>query len=137
MLKNHKILNLTTNFIFPFIVLFALFIQINGEASPGGGFQAGAIYASGILAIDLIFGRNASTNFLNRNYLLKVSTMGAAIYALTGFTCLLLGGNFLDYNALFFEGPIAQSIGIFTIELGVGLCVASTLTLLYFEFSNL
>jgi multicomponent Na+:H+ antiporter subunit B len=138
MLKNHKILKLATNFIFPFIVLFALFIQVNGEASPGGGFQAGAIFASGIVAIDIIFGREKFNNFFSSNYLLKISALGVAIYAITGFICLSLGANFLDYNVLYTLKPtIGQSLGIFTIELGVGLCVASTLTLIYFEFSKL
>ncbi|MDF2965351.1 MAG: hypothetical protein K0Q51_739 [Rickettsiaceae bacterium] len=137
MLKNHKILKLTTNFVFPFIVLFALIIQINGETSPGGGFQAGAIFASGIVAIDIIFGREHLQSLFSTNFLLKLSSFGVAIYALTGLACLLLGANFLDYNALLSIPTNAQSFGIFSIELGVGLCVASTLTLLYFEFSKL
>ncbi len=137
MLKKHKILKLTTNFIIPFIVVFALFIQINGEASPGGGFQAGAIFASGVIAIDIIYGREQFQTLAKNKHLLKFSALGVAIYALTGLLCLIFGAEYLNYYALTLNSQTAQSLGIIVIELGVGLCVASTLSLLYFEFSNL
>ena len=38
MLRNHPIIKSVTLFILPYIVLYALYIQINGEVSPGGGF---------------------------------------------------------------------------------------------------
>jgi multicomponent Na+:H+ antiporter subunit B len=135
MLKKHKILKLTTNFTVPFIVVFALFIQINGEVSPGGGFQAGAIFASSIIGLDIIYGRE---KFIAKSsYLLKLSALGVAIYAITGLICLVFGSNYLNYYVLADNIHTAQSLGIFIIELGVGLCVASTLSLLYFEFSSL
>ena len=35
----------------PFILLFGLYVQFHGEYGPGGGFQAGAIIASGIILL--------------------------------------------------------------------------------------
>ena len=38
------ILNFTVRvLLLPFTVVFALYVLVHGEASPGGGFQAGAI----------------------------------------------------------------------------------------------
>lgn len=137
MLNNHKILSITSNFIIPFITLFSLYILLNGEISPGGGFQAGAIFASCIIASELILGKIHFNIFLKKNYFLKLSVIGVASYAIVGIICMILGANYLDYSALLKDKQAAQQLGIFIIELGVGLCVSNTLVLLYFELLNL
>ena len=45
MLKEFKIIKTIIPFIIPYIILYAIYIQLNGEVSPGGGFQAGVIFA--------------------------------------------------------------------------------------------
>ena len=40
----------------PFILLFALYVQFHGDFGPGGGFQAGVIFAAGLVLYGLIFG---------------------------------------------------------------------------------
>ena len=40
----------------PFILLFALYVQFHGDFGPGGGFQAGVIFAAGLILYALIFG---------------------------------------------------------------------------------
>ena len=40
----------------PFIFLFGMYVLIHGEASPGGGFQAGAIVAAAIILGRLTLG---------------------------------------------------------------------------------
>lgn len=46
---NSKLLISISRTIFPFVVLFGFYIILNGSNSPGGGFQGGAILATGIL----------------------------------------------------------------------------------------
>ena len=45
-----------------------------------------------------------------------------------------MGGNFLDYSVLASDAIVGQHYGILIIEFGVGLTVASVMTLLYFAF---
>ncbi len=137
MLNEDKILQFTTNFIVPFIILFSVYIQLNGEASPGGGFQAGAIFASCIIAIEHALGKKKFESLIKHSYLLKFSTFGVALYAVVGLICLAFGYNYLDYYALLENEHLAQTLGIFLVELGVGICVSSSLVLLYFEFLRL
>lgn len=130
MLRNFIIIKKLTFFILPYIFLYSLYIQINGEASPGGGFQAGAIFASMVIAFDLVseqFKQNFSVDLL-----VGVATAGVLIYALTGMCSILFDDNFLNYYSLHKDKLLAQHIGIFIIEIGVGLCVASTMCLIYF-----
>ena len=42
----------------PFIVLFGLYVLFHGDFGPGGGFQAGAIIAAGIILFALLEGEN-------------------------------------------------------------------------------
>ena len=37
-------------------MLFALYVQFHGDYGPGGGFQAGVIFAAAIILYSLIFG---------------------------------------------------------------------------------
>ena len=42
------------------IMLFALYVQFHGDFSPGGGFQAGVIFAAAVVLYTLIFGLQAT-----------------------------------------------------------------------------
>ncbi len=35
--------------VIPLIMLFALYVQFHGDYSPGGGFQAGVLFAVGLI----------------------------------------------------------------------------------------
>jgi len=43
------ILSFTVDALFPFLVVFGIYVFLYGHISPGGGFQAGAIFASAFL----------------------------------------------------------------------------------------
>ena len=42
---NFPIIRVVTKLIIPYILLFALYVQFHGDFGPGGGFQAGVIFA--------------------------------------------------------------------------------------------
>ena len=113
--------------LFPFIIIFSIYIQINGETSPGGGFQAGAIFASIIAGYDLIF----SKSIIHQKSLHQICIIGVLIYISTGISAVFFGYNFLDYNFLHDNYRNAQSIGIFIIEMGVFFTVSAGLSLIY------
>ncbi len=131
MLKDFIIIKHSTLFILPYIFLYCLYIQINGDASPGGGFQAGAIFASMIIGFDLVHGQFKLKQYFSTNLLVGMATIGVLIYAMTGMISILFDDNYLNYYSLANEKLLAQHIGIFIIEIGVGLCVASVMCLIY------
>lgn len=136
MLKNFIILKKIILFIIPYIILYAIYIQLNGETSPGGGFQAGVIFASGIIALDLIKGQKETKKFFSTKALCICGVLGVLIYATTGIISFFFDDNYLNYYSIA-KTPVtsnllkAQHIGIFSIELGVGLTVASIMYLIY------
>ena len=42
---------------FPFILLYGIYIVLNGHLSPGGGFSGGAIIGGGLVLANLVFGQ--------------------------------------------------------------------------------
>ena len=60
-----RILRVITKLLLPLILLFALYVQFHGDFGPGGGFQAGVIFASGIILYALVFGLDAARRVLS------------------------------------------------------------------------
>ncbi|MGI4776468.1 MAG: Na(+)/H(+) antiporter subunit B [Janthinobacterium lividum] len=123
-------------FILPYIFLYAIYIQINGEISPGGGFQAGVIFASSLIALDLIYGRSKFHEYFPMNLLISLAVIGVFIYLSVGFISLIFADNYLNYYSLYLDNHLAQKMGIFTIEIGVGITVASVMTIIYSLFQE-
>ena len=48
-MNEYLILRVVVKVLIPFILLFALYVQAHGDYGPGGGFQAGVIFASAII----------------------------------------------------------------------------------------
>ena len=130
MIKHILIIRKITLFIIPYMFIYGLYVQINGEVSPGGGFQAGVIFASILIVFDFI-SESSIQNYFSINLLTFIAVLGVLIYASTGFISLFFNDNFLNYYSLATNKLLAQTIGIFIIELGVGLTVASVMSLIY------
>ncbi len=130
------ILRVVTKMMLPLILLFALYVQFHGDYSPGGGFQAGVIFAAGIILYTMLFGLSTARRVYRREVMQALTAIGVLIYAGVGVTCMLLGGNFLDYNMLNSHDPVhGQHLGILLVELGVGITVAAVMTTIFFKFT--
>lgn len=121
-----------TRFMFPVVILFALYLQIHGEISPGGGFQAGAVIAIAFILYAMSFGDQALLKITSLKKLKNIAVTGVGIYFITGLCGLLGGLEFLNYNIFTNNKILAQKIGIITIELGVGITVSAIMLLIYF-----
>jgi multicomponent Na+:H+ antiporter subunit B len=127
---------LVTKLLLPLILLFALYVQFHGDYGPGGGFQAGVIFAAGIVLYALVFGLHNARQIFPFWLLRLGMCLGILIYAGVGVVGLLLGGNFLDYGVLDAHDPVhGQHLGILLVELGVGITVASVMTTIFFSFA--
>ena len=133
-MRRETILRVVTKLLVPYIMLFALYVQFHGDYSPGGGFQAGVIFAAAIILYALLFGLDAAMGVIEPSVLRLLAAGGVLLYASVGVGAMLLGGHFLDYDVLAHEPTEGQHLGIFLVELGVGITVASVMLLLYFAF---
>jgi len=135
-MEHHLVLRVIAKLLIPLILIFALYVQFHGDYGPGGGFQAGIIFASAFILYSLIFGVENARTVISFNVLRFVSALGLLLYIGVGIAALILGGNFLDYNALLSDPVHGQHLGIFVIEIGVGMTVAAVMMMIFFVFAR-
>ncbi len=135
-MNQNIIIATATKLMVPFIILFGLYVQFHGDFGPGGGFQAGVIIAVGFILYGIVFGLERLQAVAPFDYLRVFAGLGALIYGGTGIVTQIMGGRFLDYNQLAKNPVNGQHYGIFTIELGVGLTVASVMIMIFMLFNQ-
>tara|TARA_R110002072_G_scaffold4663_6_gene32513 strand:- start:12994 stop:13416 length:423 start_codon:yes stop_codon:yes gene_type:complete len=135
-MSDHLILRIVGKFLIPYIMLFALYVQFHGDFGPGGGFQAGVIFASAFVIHTLLFGLESTLRIAPPSVLKVIAASGVLLYAGVGVVSLFAGGNFLDYDYLAADPIAGQHIGIILVEFGVGLTVTSVMMLLFFTFAE-
>jgi multicomponent Na+:H+ antiporter subunit B len=134
--EQHLILRIVTKLLLPFILLFALYVQFHGDFGPGGGFQAGVIFAAAIILYAMVFGLQTARRVVNRTFVRLLAAGGVLLYGGVGVVSMLNGGNFLDYNVLAGDPVAGQHLGILLVELGVGFTVTSVMVIIFFNFSD-
>lgn len=135
-LQHHLILHVIAKLLVPFILVFALYVQFHGDFGPGGGFQAGVIFAAGFILYGLVFGVDDARAVASPDTVRVFIALGLVLYAGVGVATVLFGGNFLDYSVLSPEPVKGQHLGVMIIEFGVGMTVAATMIRLFYLFSR-
>ena len=136
-MHHHLILKVVTKTLVGMIILFGLYVQFHGDYSPGGGFQAGVIFAAAFILYGIVMGLEKVQMVLPFWLVQKMSALGVILYALTGVYSLLTGFNYLDYTALDPHHPEhGQHYGILIVELGVGITVAGVIVSIYYCFAS-
>jgi multicomponent Na+:H+ antiporter subunit B len=134
-MAHHLILRVVTKLLLPMILLFALYVQFHGDYGPGGGFQAGVIFAAGFILYGLVFGLESVRKVVPPSVIRILCASGLLLYAGVGVVSLLLGGSFLDYDVLAEDPVSGQHLGIFLVELGVGITVAAAMISLFYAYA--
>lgn len=134
-MKDHLVLKVVGAFLTPFILMFALYVQLHGEVSPGGGFQAGVIFAVVFVLFCLMQGLRKMQEILSLDALRVLAALGVLLYAGVGVYCAMQGANFLDYDVIDSHDPAhGQHLGIMLVELGVGITVFAVMLMLFSLF---
>ena len=131
-----SILRVVSKLLIPLIMLFALYVQFHGDFGPGGGFQAGVIFASAFILYALIFGVETARAVLPDRVARMMLAGGVLLYAGVGIVGLLKGGNYLNYSVLSQNPVHGQHLGIFLIELGVGITVCAAMIMIFMTFAS-
>lgn len=133
-MKLDVVLRVGVKLLLPFMLLFALYVQLHGELGPGGGFQAGVIAAGMVILYSLIFGVRQAKQLVPQRLVEIMVPTGVLIYAGTGVAGMLLGANFLDYSPLGPDSRHGQEYGIMAVELGVLVTVSSSMLAIFYAF---
>jgi len=105
-----EIVETATELLLPMVILFGVYVFMNGHLSPGGGFQGGAIIASGTMFLLLAL----PESHISRLMIAITESMSGFSYVVVGVLGAVLAGGFLDnrimdlgtYGSLFSAGAI-------------------------------
>ena len=107
-MEDNVILRIGAKILIPFILMFALYVQFHGDYGPGGGFQAGVIFAAAFILYALIYGLDTAKRVIPLGFVWFCGALGVVIYAGVGVVTLVMGGEFLNYNVLAIDSEQGQ-----------------------------
>jgi len=91
-----ELVRTAVQFLLPLIFVLGIYVFINGHLTPGGGFQGGAVLASGIMLLLLA---DPDTS-LNHGIVRLLESFSGFGYVVVGVVGLVLAGGFLDNRFL-------------------------------------
>jgi len=91
-----ELVRTAVQFLLPLIFVLGTYVFINGHLTPGGGFQGGAVLASGIMLLLLA---DPDTR-LNHGIVRLLESFSGFGYVVVGVLGLILAGGFLDNRFL-------------------------------------
>ncbi|MCK5042467.1 MAG: MnhB domain-containing protein [Candidatus Aenigmarchaeota archaeon] len=83
----------TTKIVFPFILIYGLYIALHGHITPGGGFAAGAIIGSAFVLLVISFEERDVEHKLTIHKLIDIKSVSGLLMLLV---LSKLGYNFRD-----------------------------------------
>ncbi len=136
------VLDAATRTLVPVVLLFAVYVLIHGHYSPGGGFQGGVLFGSGLIMMRLVWGpadasprpgSDVPTFGLSLRGSLVLASVGILAYVGIGLAAMAFGGEFLNYGTLPLGSDPAhvRELATLGIEAAVFLTVGGTVSLLF------
>jgi multicomponent Na+:H+ antiporter subunit B len=119
----------------PLVMLFGIYVVLNGHLSPGGGFAGGSILGTSLILYSIAYGFDVTDRFLNRRVLSAVIASALVVYCLAKGWVFYRGGNGLPPAIPLGEPGSLLSAGlIMPLNMAVSIVVACTLYGLYHVF---
>lgn len=113
--------------VLPLIFLFGAYVIMHGHLSAGGGFQGGAIVASGVMLLMLAHPKSR----LHHGFLSVTESLAGVLYVSIGILGIVFAGGFLDsrflprgeFGTLISAGAIPVVSALLGIKVGAELSV--------------
>lgn len=133
--KNDSILQGVSLFLVPIIMIFGIYIVLNGQNSPGGGFSGGAILGAGMILYVSAFGYKRTQRFFNESVYRVAKVTALCMYGTIGLYYYTMGANGIaNHIPLGIAGHILSGGIILPIDICVGVEVACTMYAFYALF---
>lgn len=136
------ILDAAARTLVPLVLLFAVYVLVHGHVSPGGGFQGGVLFGSGLIMMRLVWGPARASRGEDPGVpafgpslrgSLILACAGILGYVGIGLAAMAFGGEFLDYGTLPLGDDPARvrELATLGIEAAIFLTVAGTVGVLF------
>ncbi len=119
------IVRVTSNMLYPMIVLLGAYVFVHGHLTPGGGFQGGSIIATGVLLMFMSYRKFEA----NHTALSVIESLAGLTFVTVGLGGLIYGSSFLyNYLPLGQPGDLISAGVIPIIYIAVGFKVGAELS---------
>tara|TARA_Y100000588_G_C14013884_1_gene821195 strand:- start:173 stop:547 length:375 start_codon:yes stop_codon:yes gene_type:complete len=112
MTGTYTLLRIISRFLLPFVLLFGVFIVLNGDASPGGGFQGGVVLASSFILLYFI----GEVNRLKTGVIIRIEKV---LFLLLVVVAFLSRVDSVNTNHVFYMVALNAIIGM-KVSFGIG-----------------
>ena len=122
-------------FLIPVILVFGIYILLNGHLSPGGGFSGGSILAAGLMLFAMVWGDSAASAVLRPRRLQTVVLCSLGFYCLAKSYSFYTGANHL--HSIISPGTPGRILSaglILPLNVAVGFVVCCTMYSFYMYF---
>ena len=133
--KNDPILCWATRILVPLIIVYGIYVILNGHLSPGGGFSGGAIIGAGLILYLNAFGFKKTETFFTQKTFSVVSVSALLFYSISKTYAFFTGAN--GIHSMISKGTpgnILSSGLILPLNICVGAVVACTMYSFYAMF---
>lgn len=135
--KPDPILKAAATLLTPFILIFGIYIVLNGHLSPGGGFSGGAIIGAGLILAANAFGFEQTGRFFTRKTYSVISLFALLFYSAAKSYSFYTGANHIEsLIPKGTPGAILSSGLILPLNICVGMVVACTMYGFYSLFKK-
>ena len=136
-LEDDAILKTIAIMVVPFIIVFGIYVILNGHISPGGGFSGGTMIAAGFILWHAAFGFEGLRKYFDFHKLGWVNTVALVCIALVNMPNFIMGS--MGYKSIFpllTPGDIISATTVLLLDIFVGIKVACTMYELYAIFTE-
>ena len=142
-MKMTKIVRTTADLFFPFCLVFGLYVVVHGHLTPGGGFQGGAVMATGTALLLVARAYDDITGRIRKTALKVCEATGLMLFLLAGLSGIFKGlpfmANWMASSGGLFGTPVPfgpnpgdlNTAGLLPLlNVGVGIEVSGGLTII-------
>ncbi|MCL4078653.1 sodium:proton antiporter [Coriobacteriia bacterium Es71-Z0120] len=117
----------------PFIALFAFYVVLFGESSPGGGFQGGTIFAALVIILSVVTGREVAERMLPGSVRPWLQIAGPLSFIVVGTLGAILTGGYLGFPQ---TSKSLTTAMLMVIEFGIGVGGATVFATIFWRLGD-
>ncbi len=124
-------------FLVPCLLLFGVYVLLNGHLSPGGGFSGGAILGAALIFYSMAFGFEKIERFMNEKSIKVITCCSLGFYVVAKSYSFITGANHLpSIITTGNPGDILSAGLILPLNVAVGMVVACTMYSIFSLFKR-
>ncbi len=136
-ISGDPIIRLVGTVLVPCIILFGIYVLLNGQNGPGGGFSGGAIMGAALIMFATAFGFDRVDRVFSEKVLSLACFLGLTFYCFAKGYVFFTGANGIDNHIpKGIPGAILSGGLILPLDIAVGLVVACTMYGFYSLFKR-